>query len=75
MVLFYEYDMDNYSKLGFELKIIEDLFFRAGLDKSDLTLGIGLRLKNINLDYAYVNNNPQILGNSHAIGMIINLNN
>jgi len=73
--IFYEYDMTNGSKLGFETKIIDNLSIRTGLNKNDFTFGFGLQLKNIDLDYAYINNNSEIFTNNHSVGFNINLDN
>ena len=72
-IIFYEYNMNNGSKLGFEVKIIDNLFARTGINKYDFTFGFGLQLKNIDLDYAYINNNSKIFGSNHSIGFNINL--
>ena len=67
--------MTNDSKLGLEIKIIDNLFIRTGLNKNDFTFGFGLQLKNIDLDYAYINNNSEIFTNNHSVGFNINLDN
>ena len=71
--MFYEYNIYNGSKLGLEIKIINDLFVRAGINKYDFTFGFGLQIRNINLDYAYMNNNYEIFGSNHSIGFNIHL--
>jgi len=70
--LFYEYNINNNSKLGFEIKLVDDLFLRTGINKYDFSFGFGLQLKNINLDYAYINNSSKIFGSNHSIGFNIN---
>ena len=74
-IVFYEYNMNNGSKLGFETKIIDNLFIRTGLNKNDFTFGFGLQLKNIDLDYAYINNSSEIFRNNHSVGFNVNLDN
>ena len=74
-IIFYEYNMTNGSKLGLETKIIDNLFIRTGLNENDFTFGFGLQLKNIDLDYAYINNNSEIFTNNHSVGFNINLDN
>ena len=74
-IIFYEYNMANGSKLGLETKIIDNLFIRTGLNENDFTFGFGLQLKNIDLDYAYINNNSEIFTNNHSVGFNINLDN
>jgi len=74
-IIFYEYNMNNGSKLGFETKIADNLFIRTGLNKNDFTFGFGLQLEKLDLDYAYINNNSEIFRNNHSIGFNINLDN
>ncbi len=73
-IIFYEYNMINKSKIGFEIKLIENLFFRSGINKYSTSFGFGLSLKNIILDYTYINNKSDIFGSNHSVGFNINLN-
>jgi hypothetical protein len=38
--------------LGFEGHVIENIFFRAGIDQTELTTGVGIKFKNLQFDYA-----------------------
>jgi len=51
---------------GFEYKIMDTIGLRAGLDDSELTLGLGLSIKNYNMDYAY---GSQEMGASHRVSL------
>ena len=71
--MFYEYNIIDKSKIGFEIQLIENLFFRSGINKYSTSFGFGLSLKNIILDYTYINNKSDIFGSNHSIGFNINL--
>ena len=73
--LFYEYNLINYSKLGFEIKIIPDLFLRSGYNNDYYSFGFGLKLDKMNLDYSYSDNNSLIFGSNHSVGFNINMDN
>ncbi len=74
--------IDNYVKyhLGFEYRIIRELFIRTGYryrlhgnalgDKSGMTAGIGLRINDFQLDYAFVPYGE--LGDTHRISLTLN---
>lgn len=47
---------------GLEYKPLEFIAFRAGYDRSRLTVGTGFSYNNIAIDYAYVNNKEEDLG-------------
>jgi len=51
---------------GFEYKIVDMVGLRAGLDDSELTLGLGLSIKNYDMDYAY---GSQEMGASHRVSL------
>ncbi|MBA7545191.1 hypothetical protein ES705_37555 [subsurface metagenome] len=51
---------------GFEYKIRDMVGLRAGLDDSELTLGLGLSIKNYDMDYAY---GSQEMGTSHRLSL------
>jgi len=51
---------------GFEYKIMDTIGLRAGLDDSELTLGLGLSIKNYDMDYAY---GSQEMGASHRFSL------
>ena len=72
--IFYEYNIIDKSKIGFEIQLIENLFFRSGINKYSTSFGFGLSLKNIILDYTYINNKSDIFESNHSIGFNINLN-
>tara|TARA_Y100001970_G_scaffold294115_1_gene447054 strand:- start:8788 stop:9669 length:882 start_codon:yes stop_codon:yes gene_type:complete len=74
-ILFYEYDLINHSKLGFEMKMISDLFLRLGINNDYYSFGFGLKLNNINFDYSYTENHSIFFGNNHSIGFNINMDN
>ncbi len=70
---FSEYDFDKNFSLGSEFKIIEMILLRLGTGESNISFGLGFKLKNFNIDYAYTNNRYNILGNNHCIGFTLNL--
>ena len=71
--VFYEYNINSGSKLGFEIELINNLFVRTGINKYNFCFGFGIQLENIKLDYAYMNNKSEILGSNHSVGFNINL--
>tara|TARA_B110000263_G_C14946307_1_gene345992 strand:- start:298 stop:519 length:222 start_codon:yes stop_codon:yes gene_type:complete len=71
--VFYEYNINSGSKLGFEIELINNLFIRTGINKYNFCFGFGIQLENIKLDYAYMNNKSEILGSNHSVGFNINL--
>ena len=74
--LFYEYSLGYGSSIGYEANINKILYLRLGYNKNNsLACGFGLKLKNISLDYGYVNNNSTVsFGNQYSIGFNINFN-
>ena len=71
--IFSEYDFDKMLRIGLELKIIEMMMLRFGADDSNFSFGFGFKLKNFNIDYAYIDNKYDIFGNNHCIGLSLNL--
>lgn len=68
-----EYNLDKKIKLGTEFEIIDEILLRFGLSDSNLSAGFGFNLKNIDIDYAYIDNKYDIFGNNHIIGFTLNL--
>ncbi len=58
---------------GLEYSYYQVLFLRVGIDEiSRLNTGIGLKIPHVRIDYAFTSYSDE-LGNSHRIGLIINL--
>ena len=57
------------------MQLVDNFHIRSGINKSNFTLGFGVKTKNFNIDYAYVDNGANILGNNHSLGCILKLNN
>ena len=72
--LFFEYNLEDKFKFGTEIKIIDEIFLRFGFGDSNFTFGFGFNLKNINIEYAYVDNKYNVFGNNHIIGFTLDLN-
>ena len=60
-------------RIGSEIKINNSFSLRSGLYESNYSIGIGLELKNINFDYTFLDNAPNVFGNNHIIGFIVKL--
>ena len=72
-ILFYEYNINDGYRLGIEYKLNALLSLRTGYNKNNnFSYGFGIYLKNINLDYGYVNNSSQIFGSRYSIGFSMN---
>ena len=69
----FEYNLDKNIKIGTEFKVIDEILFRIGLDDSNLSFGFGFKLKNLDIDYTYIDNEFNVFGDNHVIGFIINL--
>lgn len=55
---------NTFLHAGVEYKPLAFFAFRAGYNKETFTLGTGLNYKDISIDYAYVNNTAEDLGNT-----------
>ena len=75
LLFFGELNIDKEFKLGTEMQLVDNFHIRSGINKSNFTLGFGVKTKNFNIDYAYVDNGSNILGNNHSLGCILKLNN
>jgi len=73
IVFLFEYNLDKNIKIGTEFKVIDEILFRLGLDDSNLSFGFGFKLKNLDIDYTYIDNEFNVFGDNHVIGFIINL--
>ena len=73
--LFYEYNLIDHSKLGFEMEIVSNFFIRSGYNNNYHSFGFGFKLNDIHLDYSYFNNNSIVFGDNHSIGFNINIDN
>jgi len=54
------------SHLGLEATILNQLFLRAGLNGASLTMGAGIAIKTLSVDYAYCRKE---VGNSHQMSL------
>ena len=70
-------EIDSYKDFGFgsEIKFVNNLSIRSGIFNSSFTFGLGMQFHNLDIDYSYLDNNPNLFGNNHIIGFIIKLNN
>ena len=60
-------------KIGYELKIQNNIFIRIGKNDTSSSFGLGLYLSSIKLDYAYVKNENNFFYDSHRVGFNFNL--
>ncbi|HBR34950.1 MAG TPA: hypothetical protein DD734_09965 [Firmicutes bacterium] len=64
-----EVEMDNRFRVGMEVEV-ENIRIRAGLDRGNMTLGLGITGLYFVIDYALLGDD---LGDTHMLGVIIPL--
>jgi hypothetical protein len=64
-----EVEMDNRLRVGMEMGV-ENIRFRAGLDRGNMTLGIGITGLYCVVDYALLGGD---LGDTHLLGITISI--
>ena len=71
--IFTELNIVDGFKIGYELKIQNNIFIRIGKNDANSSFGLGFNLSNIILDYAYIKNEDNFLHDSHRVGFNFNL--
>ena len=71
--IFTEFNIVDGFKIGYELKIQNNIFVRIGRNDANSSFGLGFNFSSIKLDYAYVKNENNFFYDSHRVGFNFNL--